>query len=41
VVKDGFVYRPADLLGRVVGQIGPHGPEDHADWTLEVRALRN
>jgi imidazolonepropionase-like amidohydrolase len=41
VVKDGFVYRPAELLGRVVGKIGPRGPDDHADWTLEVRALRN
>ena len=40
VVKDGFVYRPAELLGRVVGMIGPRGPDDHADWILEVRALR-
>jgi imidazolonepropionase-like amidohydrolase len=41
VVKDGFVYRPGELLGSVVGMIGPRGPDDHADWVLEVRALRN
>ena len=41
VVKDGFVYRPAELLGRAVGKIGPRGPDDHADWTLQVPALRN
>ena len=40
VVKDGFIYRPAELLGSVVGMIGPRGPDDHADWVLEVRALR-
>jgi len=40
VVKDGFVYRPAELLGSAVGMIGPRGPDDHADWVLEVRALR-
>jgi imidazolonepropionase-like amidohydrolase len=37
VVKDGKVYRPEELLSSVVGKIGPRGPDDHADWILEVR----
>jgi hypothetical protein len=37
VAKDGNVYRPKELLSRVVGKIGPRGPDDHADWILEVR----
>ena len=41
VVKDGQVYRPEELLGSAVGMIGPEGPDDHADWTLKVRPLRN
>jgi imidazolonepropionase-like amidohydrolase len=41
VVKDGQVYRPEELLGSAVGMIGPEGPDDHADWTLKVRQLRN
>jgi imidazolonepropionase-like amidohydrolase len=41
VVRDGFVYHPAELLGRAVGKIGPRGPDDHADWTLQVPPLRN
>lgn len=41
VVKDGQVYRPEELLGSAVGMIGPKGPDDHADWTLKVRPLRN
>ena len=41
VVKDGRVYRPAELLDSTVGMIGPHGPEDHADWVLKVRPLRD
>jgi imidazolonepropionase-like amidohydrolase len=40
VVKDGSVYRPEELLRQVTGKIGPHGPDDHADWILEVRGLR-
>jgi len=41
VVKDGQVYRPEELLGSAVGMIGPEGSDDHADWTLKVRPLRN
>jgi imidazolonepropionase-like amidohydrolase len=41
VVRDGFVYHPAELLGRAVGKIGPRGPDDHADWSLQVPPLRN
>ena len=40
VIKDGRVYRPPELLSRTVGKIGPRGPDDHADWILEVRELR-
>ena len=40
VIKDGRVYRPAELLSSTVGKIGPWGPDDHADWILEVRGLR-
>jgi imidazolonepropionase-like amidohydrolase len=40
VVKDGRVFHPGELLEQVVGKIGPRGPDDHADWTLEVRNLR-
>jgi imidazolonepropionase-like amidohydrolase len=41
VVKDGQVYRPEELLDSAVGGIGPTGPEDHADWALNVRPLRD
>jgi imidazolonepropionase-like amidohydrolase len=41
VVKDGRVYRPAELLDSAVGMIGPRGPDDHADWVLKVRPLRD
>jgi len=41
VVKDGRVYRPAELLDSAVGMIGPRGPGDHADWVLKVRPLRD
>jgi hypothetical protein len=41
VIKDGQVYRPGELLDGAVGKIGPRGPDDHADWILEVPALRD
>ena len=41
VIRDGVVYRPAELLGSAVGRIGPRGPEEHADWALKVRPLRD
>ena len=40
VLKDGAVYDPAELLQSAEGKIGPDGPDDHADWELEIRPLR-
>jgi len=40
VIKDGVDYDPADLLKSAEGKIGPTGPDDHADWELELRPLR-
>jgi imidazolonepropionase-like amidohydrolase len=40
VIKDGIAYDPAELLQSAVGKIGPEGPDDHADWELEIRPLR-
>ena len=40
VIKDGIAYDPAELLKSAVGKIGPAGPDDHADWELEIRPLR-
>jgi imidazolonepropionase-like amidohydrolase len=40
VVKDGIAYQPAALLQSAKGKIGPNGPDDHADWELEIRPLR-
>ena len=39
VIRDGFVYDPAELLESAQGKIGPADPEDHADWTLKLRSL--
>jgi len=33
----GIVYAPAELLQSAEGKIGPN---DHADWELEIRPLR-
>lgn len=41
VVKNGVVYRPAELLSKVQGKIGPAGPGDHGDWVLRVMPLRD
>ena len=41
VVKDGIVHDPQQLLESAVGTIGPSGPDDHADWELELRPLRD
>jgi len=41
VVKDGIVHDPQQLLESAVGKIGPAGPDDHADWELELRPLRD
>ena len=40
VFRDGIVYAPAELLQSAEGKIGPAGPNDHADWELEIRPLR-
>ena len=40
VFRDGIAYDPAELLQSAVGKIGPTGPDDHADWELEIRPLR-
>ena len=40
VIKDGVVYDSAELLQSAEGKIGPAGPDDHADWELEIRPLR-
>ena len=40
VVKDGQVYQADELLSWAKGRIGPGGPDDHADWILEIRPLR-
>jgi len=40
VFRDGRAYDPAELLQSAEGKIGPAGPNDHADWQLEIRPLR-
>jgi imidazolonepropionase-like amidohydrolase len=40
VVKDGIANEPEALLRSAEGKIGPTGPDDHADWELEIRPLR-
>lgn len=40
VVKGGVVHDPEVLLQSALGKIGPTGPDDHANWELEIRPLR-
>lgn len=40
VFRDGVLYDPVELLQSAEGKIGPAGPDDHADWELEIRPLR-
>ena len=40
VIRDGIAYDPAELLLSAEGKIGPTGPDDHADWELGLRPLR-
>jgi hypothetical protein len=40
VIKDGIVHDPEGLLLSAKGMIGPTGPDDHADWELQVKPLR-
>ncbi|MCH9695246.1 MAG: amidohydrolase family protein [Gammaproteobacteria bacterium] len=41
VIKDGVAYDPAELLRSAEGKIGPADANDHANWELELRPLRN
>jgi imidazolonepropionase-like amidohydrolase len=40
VIKEGVVHDPGALLQSAEGKIGPVGPDDHADWELQIRPLR-
>ncbi len=40
VIKESVAYDPAELLQSAESMIGPTGPDDHADWELEIRPLR-
>ena len=40
VVKDGIVHDPEMLLRSAEGKIGPVGPDDHTNWELQIRPLR-
>ncbi|MCP3996226.1 MAG: amidohydrolase family protein [bacterium] len=40
VLRNGIPYDPVELLQSAEGKIGPAGPDDHADWELEIRPLR-
>ena len=40
VIKDGVIHDPQALLRSAEGKIGPTGPDDHADWELQVKPLR-
>ena len=40
VIKAGDVHDPETLLRSAQGKIGPAGPDDHADWELQLRPLR-
>jgi adenine deaminase len=40
VIKDGVVLDPEELLRSAEGKIGPSGPDDHADWELQVKPFR-
>jgi len=41
VIKSGTVYDPQALLSSAEDKIGPSGPNDHADWELQVKPLRS
>lgn len=40
VMKNGTFYDPQALLDQAKGKIGPTGPNDHADWILNITPLR-
>jgi|GEM_PF-3646404 hypothetical protein len=41
VVKDDIVHDPQELLLSAEGGIGPKNPDDHEDWELKLRPLRD
>ena len=40
VIKNGEVFQPDELLGRAKDKIGPSGPAEHDNWSLQVVPLR-
>jgi len=40
VIKEGVAHDPEVLLRTAEGGIGPKGPNEHKDWSLELRPLR-
>ena len=40
IIKDGEIYDPTMLLNSAKGSIGPQDPEDHQEWELQIRPLR-
>ncbi|MBW2495548.1 MAG: amidohydrolase family protein [Deltaproteobacteria bacterium] len=40
VIKAGYVHDPEALLRSAQGKIGPAGPDDHANWELQLKPLR-
>jgi len=40
VLKEGVAHDPESLLRSAVGKIGPDGPDDHRDWKLKLKPLR-
>jgi len=40
VMKSGVVYDSESLLQSAVAKIGPAGPDDHAEWELQIKPLR-
>lgn len=40
VIQNGVAHDPEALLQSAQGKIGPSGPDDHADWELQIKPLR-
>ena len=40
VIKSGVIFDPESLFKSAEGKIGPAGPDDHADWELQLEPLR-
>ena len=41
VIKDGYPHDPETLKRQAEGRIGPAGPDEHDQWSLELRPLRS